>query len=580
MRLAPTLWICSVVALFGCTGAIDDGGPASPSPTGGGPRPGDAGVLPGADARDGGNVIATDSGTTPHAALPKIAPARVRRLTGKEVEATIRDLIFAGKLPLNVSPMPAEELSGGGFDNDYDRLTVPFDFAQSLSALVEDAGTHLAANLGTLFPCDVVAQKEEGCAKEFVAKWGLRIFRRPPTTAQTTELMALFRVVRAKGDYPQAIAALAEAMLQSPYFLFRTELGGTPDGSGVATLTPFELASALSYFIWRSAPDEALLTAAATGKLDSPAGLSTEARRLLSDPRAKTGMRQFFFQWLELGDGESNRKSDPDFTGAAWRSMMEEIRWFFDDIMWARDAQMTTLYTSTITWLDRQLATIYGVPEPVRHGWGKATVSPTQRAGFLTMPAFIASHTGGLEMNPVGLGTAVRRRLLCQTLPDPPPDVPPPPSDPNLSVRERFRMHSDSASCKGCHALIDPIGHGFEQFDVMGRYRTQDHTGAALTAQGGLVGTDVDGAFTGAPALAARLASSRVAAECLAAQMLEYALGRSLARDSRRLEIDRAAIGAAVDSAGTDLKKLVQALVTTDAFRKRDTRALPMRGAR
>jgi hypothetical protein len=254
-----------------------------------------------------------------------------------------------------------------------------------------------------------------------------------------------------------------------------------------------------------------------------------------------------------------------------WLSMTGELQRYLDDVLWSADGTLDKLYTTTQTYADKRLAAIYGIQPPAADGsFARASVDPRQRAGFLTQPAWIASHTGGMEMTPVPPGAAVRKGLLCQVLPDPPPNVPKPSQDKSTSVRERFRAHSADPACSGCHTLIDPIGNGFETFDVMGRYRDKDAGGFALTGAGALTSTDADGAFSGAPELARKLGASTVARECFAAELLEYLTGRSLARDDRRLQVDRMSVAQVIAKAGGNVKAAALGLVQSPAFLLRD----------
>jgi hypothetical protein len=309
--------------------------------------------------------------------------------------------------------------------------------------------------------------------------------------------------------------------------------------------------------------------------LSTAAVIRAAAARMLADKRAQDSMRTFFAQWLELGDVDSNRKADKLFDARMWQSMVGEVTRFADEVMWNGDGLLTTFLTSADSYLDKRVASIYGVMGPTGDTFVKVPLDAGQRAGFLTQPAFLASHTPSMVFNPVGLGTTVRKRILCQHLPDPPPNVPQPPSTASLSIRERFRMHSADPACIGCHQMIDPVGFGFEQYDVMGRFRDKDVAGFAIGGEGKLTGTDVDAAFIGAVGLSKQLAKSRLANECFAAQFLEYALGRSLSLDDQRKQVDTLAITRAATGPARPARELILALVESEALVVRDVSALP-----
>jgi hypothetical protein len=520
--------------------------------------------------------------------LKDAAPARVRRLTARELRSSVGDVFFGGKAP--AATFGREELPHA-FDNLADALSVPLDFAADLQAFAEKVGADVAASLPTLSPCDAKGT-EEACATKFIDTFGPRLYRRPlPVEARAT-LVEVYQGARKAGaDLGKGIAAIVEAMVQSPYFVFRTELGegGTPasgrDGKDgkIVRLGPYEIASALSYFLWSSTPDQPLLDAAKAGKLSSQAEIEAQARRMLEDPRAKETLRELFMQWFELDETTNASKPNAEFTPAIAAAMAAEARAFLTEVV-DKEASVSSLLTSRSTFVNADLAKLYGLPATGMAAELKpATMDGTRRAGIFGLAAFMTVQTRG-EFSPIFLGKFVRTKMLCQTLADAPPNVPPPPpASTKVSTRDRFKAHTDNAGCAACHTLMDPIGFSFERFDAMGRYRESERGGFALTGEGALTGTDVDGPFVGPVELGKKLAASASVRRCMAGQIAEFALGRAVATPTNRLPIDDrtldALMGQAKSGAGVvDARALMAAVATSDSFLYRDVSGLPAGG--
>ncbi len=557
--VAPLLGSCSGVS----NPRLGHGGTAGSAAAESQSAPGASSAAGGASSETGGASGAGSRGEI------SLAPARVRRLNEIELRNSIADVF--GTRMLGDVPFPVETQQGA-FDNQFESLTFTQDFADALQSAAEAAGAYVSIHLPMLAACDPLKQSEAICMNSFVDTFGPRAYRRPVATEERARLFTLFSNARQAGDdYPTSISAVVEAMIQSPAFAFRTELSA---GSAAKTaLTPYEIASALSYFVLRTTPDSSLLDAARSGSLaaSNTPGIEAEARRLLADPRAAEAMHDFFLQWLELTTAIKLTKRDPSFSAQTAASMVGETTRFLDTA-WADPAGWTALLTSPETFVDANLAPIYGVAS-TSTSLMPIALDPTQRAGFLTHASFIAAHAPGAERSPIMLGHFVRTKLLCQALPPPPPGVPPLPMDASLDVVARYGKHESDPSCAGCHAKMDAIGFGWSQYDVVGRFSPVDH-GVTEDGLGQLEGTDVDGPFHGPVELANKLALSDQVHRCFASMALSFGLGRSVAQNGAFFDagaLDRAM--ASPFGAG-DLKALFVALVTSDAFLWRDTRAL------
>jgi hypothetical protein len=232
------------------------------------------------------------------------------------------------------------------------------------------------------------------------------------------------------------------------------------------------------------------------------------------------------------------------------------------------------MFTSPSAFVDSNLAPFYGITAPQGSGLSPVSLDPTRHAGFLTMPGFIATKNPGLNRAPVKIGHFVRTTLFCQIMPPPPPGVPPPPADPNLDEHSRFAQHESTAFCASCHKMMDPIGFGWSQYDVEGRFCPLDH-GVTNDGSGQLTATDVDGTFIGAVQLGQHIAASHEVQQCFESRVAQYAFGRTLSTDSGSAD---APVPGQLDASGFaagDMKALFVALTATNAFRFRDTTAVP-----
>lgn len=497
----------------------------------------------------------------PRAALVA-APAPLRRLTNEEYDNTVRDLLGMSDRP--AAGFPPDE-AVGGFENN---TVTPISqtgverYMEAAEALAARAVQHLDA----LSPCSSGAQPAS-CAERFLDTFGRRAYRRPLEPRERAALLALFDAELARTGYVHAIELVLTAMLESPSFLYRAE---PADGATAArALSGYELATRLSYFLWASTPDDALLDAAETGTLETVDGLERAARRLLADPRAKDGVRSFHRQWLDLRVLDTASKSAaqfPAFTPELKAAMVEETLRFSTYAVFQGGDTVATLLTSRRSFVNAGLAKLYGVPAPEGSDFQLVELPTRQRSGLLTQASLLAALSSADETSPILRGKFVRERLLCERIAPPPPGVAAqfPPFDPKLSRRQRFARHSSDESCAFCHHTLDPPGFAFEHYDAMGAWRTVD--GAfPVDATGVLTGTDdADGPFDGVVELGARLAASDQVRRCIATQWFRAAVGR-VERPEDAPSLDAAFLG--FRRAGFDVRELLVAIVRSDAFR-------------
>jgi hypothetical protein len=494
-------------------------------------------------------------------------PSPIRRMTRFEYDNTVRDLLGDATQP---AQQFAPEEQAYGFDNNATALVVSSLLGEQYLAAAEKLAA--AADVARLAACDPAgAGGEPACATAFVTTFGKKAYRRPLDADQIASLVQVFTEGRASASYDVAIRMTLEAILQSPYFLYRVELGAPPAAGGAGAtsvpLTSWEMASRLSYFLWGTMPDAALFAAAEQGELATPEQVEAQARRLLQDPRAHAVVADFHDQLFDLATLDTLSKAAPEYTDTIRRDMKTETRLFVDDVFW-NDGRFDTLFTAPWTYVSQPLANFYGIQGAPASGFAKVAVDPTQRAGVLTQGSFLAIHSRPDQSSPIHRGKFVREKLLCQAIPPPPNNVAlnAPAVDPNSSTRQRFEQHEKDPQCAGCHHLMDPIGFGFEHFDPVGRWRDVDGK-TPVDASGQILDSyDVNGKFDGALELEERLRRSGQVRDCVVTQWFRYGYGRS---ETTFDQCTLAALGGAFAKARYDLRELLVALTQTPAFRFR-----------
>ena len=325
-------------------------------------------------------------------------------------------------------------------------------------------------------------------------------------------------------------------LLQSPHFLYRSELG-VGDGSGHFELTSWELATELSYLLWQTTPDQTLLSLAADGQILDKEILENQVASMLLDPRANQTIVNLSQQWLSLNllpivprEGE-------------YEVLTDEIRFQMamemEKMMVAAFSENTTLrelLTADHSFMSEELANYYGVTFQNQNldedGFGRIDLSnEVHYGGLLTQGALLTVHALPNSSSPIHRGVLIRERLLCQELPLPPAnlDTSPPPMDPEKSTREKYEVHSVEPACSGCHDLIDPLGFGLEHYDGIGRWRDLDGI-HEIDASGVITGiANGDVSFNGAQNMSEKLAEQQEVSQCYMQQWYSYGFGtRSL----------------------------------------------------
>jgi hypothetical protein len=551
--------VCAAVPLAACVGSIGDGAPETT--TGSNETP-DPGRQPTGDAGSQATAQSLDCTTV------KIGNVPMRRLTREEYANAVRDLLGVAA-PASDS-LPSDEAIGPFASNTV--VPVTDSVIESYMATSEALVAQVAPQLGQRAGCPA-ATIDAACATQFISAFGRLAYRRPLTGDETTRYQGLLAPYAAKGDFTNGVRVVAQTMLESPYFLYRVELA-IPDPSlgATAPLGPYEVASRLAFLFWNSTPDNALLDAAAQGILTTPDGVKAQAQRLLADDRAKDALTSFHFQWLELGDLAALSKDPafyPSFSSDMPQAMANETKNFIDYAIRQDDGSLRTLLTASYSFPEGPLFSLYGVGSISTSG-SPVPMNPLQRAGIFTQASFLADHAHPNQPSPVQRGKVIRRDVLCDVLPDPPPNVntqPPDPS-PDASTRQRFAVHESNPSCGACHTLMDPIGFAFENYDGLGAFMTTessqpvDATGEIKNVRPG--GADIQ--VNGAVDLAQKLSQSAQVQQCVVTQWYRFAFGHLEGTDDA---CALQGLGQSFTASDLNIRDLLVAIATSDSFRLR-----------
>lgn len=490
-------------------------------------QPGAAG-----SAAVGGGSTAGAGGGAPAELKPGTSP--MRRLTHIEYNNTVADLLGDTTAPATGF---SADVAQNGFTNNAAALTVSPALAEQYMAAAEALSKNATKNLPTLMGCDATAPTpgEAACVQQFIADFGERAWRRPLRTEEAARLFGVFSKARATLALDVSVQLVVQVMLEAPQFLYLLEPTDPAQPAAVGSvlsLDSWQVASRLSYFLLGSMPDAALRAEAEKGALVRPEQVATQARRLLTLPRARDRIGLFFTEWLQLRNIDRIEKDATLFPGyslALGPLLREQVQRFVTSVILDNAGTTTDLLTAPYTFMSPELAPLYGVTPPAASGFTRVELDPAKRAGLLTHVGIMATLAHANQTDPVHRGKFVRERLLCQSVPPPPQNanITPPAVAPGATTRERFTQHRASPACASCHTLMDPIGLGFEHYDALGQWRDTDN-GLPVDATGEVKGSDVEGAFDGAVALSQKLAQSEQVKDCFVQTWFRFAQGRSI----------------------------------------------------
>jgi Protein of unknown function (DUF1592)/Protein of unknown function (DUF1588)/Protein of unknown function (DUF1595)/Protein of unknown function (DUF1585) len=547
--------ITVVLVTMSCTGLVSgtpDGKPGGHSPSAG------TGVTPvepqqpqvGVD----GFEFATDAIVSP----------RLRLKSNAEVYSSLREIF--NLTTLSAATLPAEAVDKqSGFSNNSSAHVVGQEMFLSVQALAQEAAAQVAeAHLRK--PCTGTNASGLACATALIRDSGRKLFSRDLTQEEVDSLAKVFTAVVAKQSETEGLRAVVEAMVQLPSFLYRTEAGAPGQKSPQHPLTPFEVAAALSSFLWDSGPDAALLEAAASGALSTTNEVETQARRMLKDQKAKVAFGRFMLQWLDVRKIELQPKDAtayPTYSPDIAKAMLEETTRFAVSTVFEKDSTLKTLLSGKTTYLNKTLSGFYGFGNVSEASFQEVAV-PKEKAGILTHGSFLVSHSGEIDTSPVKTGLFVRRRVLCNEIPDAPVDAPTSvePAKVGQTVQDTYPQHKTSG-CSGCHLMMNPIGFGFEHLDALGKPRAT-YNGLPIDSSGEIMSADYRSKKPfAANGLYDVLASVPEASSCFVLRTYQYALGR-IAGNQDKATLDVLAKQFAGDTPRID--ELLVGIVTAPAF--------------
>ena len=376
------------------------------------------------------------------------------------------------------------------------------------------------------------AAEETPCAKRILSALARQAYRRPIDNADVSALLAIYEMGRAAGDFEQGIEKALRALLVAPGFLFRIE--HDPPGIGPAApyrISAIELASRLSFFLWSSLPDEELLQTAEDGRLREPETLAAQTRRMLADRRSRALVENFAGQWLELRNVAKVKPDEvlfPEFDGELRLAMQRETELFLENIL-KKNRSVLELLDADRTFLNERLAEHYGVEDVYGPQFREVRLRDARRGGLLGQGSILTVTSYPNRTSVVIRGKWILENLFGMPPPPPPPDIPEleeAGGGERLTLREMMSLHSKNPTCASCHARMDPIGFALENYDAIGRWRTED-AGTPIDASGELPGGIV---FDGPAELKRVFATDfrETFVTTVVEKMLTYALGRGL----------------------------------------------------
>ncbi len=492
------------------------------------------------------------------------------RLSHAQWENATRDLLMQSAPSGLSSAFPVD--TSRGFDNDATQLFVSGALWESYQSAAESLAKTLtasAAQVAAVVP--VSSGTLEARGQTFITTFGRRAFRRPLETSETQRYQSLFlkgaTVYASMDPYLAGARLVVSAMLQSPNFLYRLVLP-----SAAKDLGGYEIASRLSFALWNSTPDDALLNAAGTNQLADAAQTTTQVKRLLSDARFSSQLTRFHsqvFDWARIERAAPSTTLWSGFTPAHIDAMKKEADLFVHYVTDEVQGGIKELLTSNVTFVDSRLAPQYGVSVAADGQFHKVTLNAAKRSGLLTQLGFLTANATATTPSIIHRGVFVNRRLLCNVLP------PPPAFDANALVtsgttnREKITSITGPGTCgAGCHAgTINPPGYALEGLDAAGKERALDN-GKAVDS---VATVTIDGqarVVKDGVELSAALAQSNAVRQCYARQWTALLLGRPYTDAElnwmRRLTMQ-----------DMSTRALVEALVTSPEFRTRVLEATP-----
>lgn len=560
-----------VASAVGCTGSVI--GTGTPSPMGGGNPGTGSGGNPGTGSGGNPGMVGGGSGGSGPAVTPPGGAQPVphmHRLTSSQFANSVRDLFGSG---VPIGALDPDQPTDGFVSIGSSEIVSSASGVGLYEAAADAAAAWLvadAARMTAALSCVPRTTSDTMCASQAISSLGRRAYRRPLTTDETSRLVTLATTLAAQpgGTMALGMQYALSAILQSPSFLYRAELGTpSPNDGGRLKYDGYEMASRLASTLWNTIPDDALLDAVSKdGALTTADSVTAQAKRMLADPRARQGLTAFvhdLYALYNLQDAQPDPAVFPTFTPTLRAAMQTELEMRIDDMVFGARGDFLSLFDTRTTFVNNELATHYGLPTAATDGFRKVEIpASSPRAGILGSGAILAGLAMPQRTAPTRRGKFIREAVLCQTVPPPPSDVVPmlpPPTDPSDTMRKRLSQHVVSPSCASCHSLIDPLGFGLENFDAVGKYRSLEN-GKPVDATGQLDGVPFDGLAQ----MGEALRHAPVTGPCFVSKLYMNAQSRAAGgRDATALE----KLAADFAASGNKVDQLLLNLVASEAFR-------------
>lgn len=496
---------------------------------------------------------------------PPAPPATLHRLTVSQYHNSVLDL-FGEDITL---PELEPDLKLHGYTSiATGELTVSPRAAELYEAAARDLSRQVVSDPDRRARVTGCLQPDALCLRAAFARLGRLAWRRPLSGAEIDMLIGIVdNADELLGDRWTGVQFGLAALLQSPYFVYRVELGvPDPKQGNRRRLDGYEMASRLSFVLWNRAPDSELLDAAERGELDDAEGVRRHAGRLLDDAKGRDALAGFFGEYLNLDRLAGLSKDSeqfPQMTPELAKGMHGELTRLFAYVVFDLDDDYRRIFSEPVAFVNAELATHYGVAPPAEDGAFEMRElgSDSARAGLLTTAGLMALYSHSAATSPTLRGRFVRQNLLCEDIAPPPPGVVTSLDEATgPTVRERLSAHANDPICAACHVKMDPIGLGFEAFDAIGGIRTEEAPGYPVDATG-----DLDGiAFDGARQLQELLAQDPRVPACFVRQLYRFATGHL--ESERELElVDELMVG--FEASGNRVRDLVIAVAASKAFR-------------
>lgn len=496
------------------------------------------------------------------------AEPRLRILLARQYISAVADLLGP---QIAMAASPRDDVTLNGFDAigaaQISLSDADIDAYESSATAIAEAAIASPGAVSPYLQCTPAGPNDVDCLRSFVSEFGYLAWRRPLTDAELTRWADVgLSAALDYGSFEKGLEFIIAGMLQSPNFIYQVEVGEpTEVGEGLRKLTGYEIATRLSFFLLDTTPSRELLEAAEAGELDTASGVEGWAQLMIENPRSRAAFDNYWEEVLYLRKLKETAKDPGTYPG--WSpyladSMTVETIALIDEVVWIEDADFRNILDAQYTFVNQALADHYGVAYPGPSGFQKVPVPPGERRGGIFGHAALLSALSHVSStSPTIRGKFVQERILCNSIPPPPPGVVTdlPSTEEAKTMRDRLALHQEEPICASCHTLMDPIGFGLENYDGVGHFRTMEN-GVLIDAK-----SDIDGVeFEGALELGQAVRDKSKFSLCTVLNLYRHATGHVEAPGEidRLLQVDEAFV-----EADYRFKQAVVELVGSRAFR-------------